>query len=289
MLKLCEEYAGDMFDYTLNMPTVYREELSVCPTQFLSKRMNKNVIECNVLYSHLTQSLFVLFVCPGLIIAWSESAKLSGQQKVYKFCVTDNWIKSHICATNSCRCLVKTFEILPLPYKYTFSLINFIVNSHQTPEIFQLCIVSITVIHRINSSFTDQLTNFHVFRKQCVGLSVCLFVHSFSHTCNSGHINYRLQFIYYNITYNIWTSTYYNITNNTQNLKNNWKCYLSLQIGICVYCCTVHFVDSIIITQPTNALIVCNLFLNHFFKTLSLLLHVSIAYCLSSSGSTYSS
>ena len=46
---------------------------------------------------------------------------------------------------------------------------------------------------------------------------------------------------------------------------------------------------SIIITKPTNALIVCNLFLNHFFKTLSLLLHVSIAYCLSSSGSTYSS
>ena len=27
---------------------------------------------------------------------------------------------------------------------------------------------------------------------------------------------------------------------------------------------------SIIITKPTNALIVCNLFLNHFFKTLSL-------------------
>ena len=45
----------------------------------------------------------------------------------------------------------------------------------------------------------------------------------------------------------------------------------------------------IIITKPTNALIVCNLFLNHFFKTFSLLLHVSIAYCLSSSGSTYSS
>ena len=29
--------------------------------------------------------------------------------------------------------------------------------------------------------------------------------------------------------------------------------------------------------------------LNHFFKTLSLLLHVSLAYRLSSSGSTYSS
>ena len=56
-----------------------------------------------------------------------------------------------------------------------------------------------------------------------------------------------------------------------------------------LYCCTVHLVDSLIITQPTNALIVCHLFLNHFFKTLSLLLHVSIAYRLSSSGSTYSS
>ena len=39
-----------------------------------------------------------------------------------------------------------------------------------------------------------------------------------------------------------------------------------------LYCCTVHLVDSLIITLPTNALIVCHLFLNHFFKTLSLLL-----------------
>ena len=46
---------------------------------------------------------------------------------------------------------------------------------------------------------------------------------------------------------------------------------------------------TLIITQPTNALIVCHLFLNHFFKTLSLLLHDSIAYRLSSSGRTYSS
>ena len=66
-------------------------------------------------------------------------------------------------------------------------------------------------------------------------------------------------------------------------LNANWTSYSYL------YCCTVHLIDSLIITQPTNALIVCNLFLNHFFKTLSLLLHVSIAYRLSSSGSTYSS
>ena len=78
----------------------------------------------------------------------------------------------------------------------------------------------------------------------------------------------------------------------------------------CLYCCTVHFVDSLNITQPTNALIVCHLNakLNpicHLLallggativvvsrlrvKTLSLLLDVSIAYRLSSSGSTYSS
>ena len=30
-----------------------------------------------------------------------------------------------------------------------------------------------------------------------------------------------------------------------------------------LYCCTMHLVDSLIITQPTNAIIVCHLFLNH--------------------------
>jgi len=34
-----------------------------------------------------------------------------------------------------------------------------------------------------------------------------------------------------------------------------------------LYCCTVHLVDSLFITQPTNALIV-SFILNHFFKTL---------------------
>jgi uncharacterized membrane protein len=43
-----------------------------------------------------------------------------------------------------------------------------------------------------------------------------LFVHPFSHACNIGHINYRSQFIYYNATYNIWTSTQYNIVNNNK-------------------------------------------------------------------------
>ena len=37
-----------------------------------------------------------------------------------------------------------------------------------------------------------------------------LFVNPFSHACKIGHVNYRLQFIYYNTTYNIWTSTQYN-------------------------------------------------------------------------------
>ena len=34
-----------------------------------------------------------------------------------------------------------------------------------------------------------------------------LFVHPFRHTYNVGHVNYILQFIYYNTTYNIWTFT----------------------------------------------------------------------------------
>jgi hypothetical protein len=40
-----------------------------------------------------------------------------------------------------------------------------------------------------------------------------LFVHPFTHTCNIGHAIYSLQFIYYNTTYNIWTSIQYNINN----------------------------------------------------------------------------
>jgi len=41
-----------------------------------------------------------------------------------------------------------------------------------------------------------------------------LFVQPLSLTHSSGHVSYRLQFIYYNTTYKIWTSTQYNIINN---------------------------------------------------------------------------
>jgi hypothetical protein len=52
-------------------------------------------------------------------------------------------------------------------------------------------------------------------------LFVCLFfVHPFSHTCNFGHFNYRLQFIYYNTTYNICSSTQYNVINNNTKFKD---------------------------------------------------------------------
>jgi hypothetical protein len=50
--------------------------------------------------------------------------------------------------------------------------------------------------------------------KSCIFINaqfVCLFVCSV--TCNIGHVSYRLQFIYYNTTYNVWTSTQYNIIN----------------------------------------------------------------------------
>ena len=51
----------------------------------------------------------------------------------------------------------------------------------------------------------------HTSGKKAVFLVWCgLFAHSFIHTCNIGHINYRLQFIYYNTAYNIWISTQYN-------------------------------------------------------------------------------
>ena len=36
--------------------------------------------------------------------------------------------------------------------------------------------------------------------------------------------------------------------------------FLRTDVVYYLYCCTVHLVDSLIITQPTNALIVCHLF-----------------------------
>ena len=51
----------------------------------------------------------------------------------------------------------------------------------------------------------------------CIGLVwFGLFVHPLSHTSNIGHVNYRLQSIYYNTTYNIWTAIQYNEINNSK-------------------------------------------------------------------------
>jgi hypothetical protein len=47
-----------------------------------------------------------------------------------------------------------------------------------------------------------------------------LFVHPVSHTCNIGHVNYRLQFIQYSTTYNIQTSTQYNTINSNTKCKD---------------------------------------------------------------------
>jgi hypothetical protein len=58
-----------------------------------------------------------------------------------------------------------------------------------------------------------------------------LFVHPISHTCNVGHINYSLQFTYYNTTYNIWTSTQITI----QNLKANLQVESVTTSSICAF------------------------------------------------------
>jgi len=87
----------------------------------------------------------------------------------------------------------------------------------------------------IQKTGTLMITCYRHFRIQVTLVWFDLFVHSFSHTCNIGHINYRLQFLYYNTTYNIWTSTQYSIINNNTNLKLNWKWNLSLHLEICVF------------------------------------------------------
>jgi len=63
-----------------------------------------------------------------------------------------------------------------------------------------------------------------------------LFVHPLSHTCNIGHVNYRLQFIYYNTTYNIWTSTQYNVINNNTQFKDQLEVeFVTTSRYMCIY------------------------------------------------------
>ena len=58
----------------------------------------------------------------------------------------------------------------------------------------------------------------HSLKIDKISFGLIWFIFSpFSHTCNIGHVNYRLQFIYFNTTYNLWTLTQYNIIN--KNIK----------------------------------------------------------------------
>ena len=65
-----------------------------------------------------------------------------------------------------------------------------------------------------------------------------------------------------------WRSSFFFFWTGHPAVLENWNTIINLFYSnttiCCPYCCTVHLVDSLIITQPTNALIVCHLFLNHF-------------------------
>jgi hypothetical protein len=70
----------------------------------------------------------------------------------------------------------------------------------------------------------------------CIMVRFGLFVHLFSHTCNIGHVNYRLQCIYYNTTYNIRTATQYNVINNNTKFKGHLEVQsATTSIYICVF------------------------------------------------------
>jgi hypothetical protein len=63
-----------------------------------------------------------------------------------------------------------------------------------------------------------------------------LFVHPFSHTCNVGHVNYRLHFIYYNATYNTWISTQYNVINNNTEFEDQLEVeFVTTSRYMCIY------------------------------------------------------
>jgi hypothetical protein len=56
---------------------------------------------------------------------------------------------------------VKKLEILPVPYQYVFSLMNFFVNNQTSKQIRQYTVL----IQGISTIFIDQLPTYLVFRK----------------------------------------------------------------------------------------------------------------------------
>jgi len=63
-----------------------------------------------------------------------------------------------------------------------------------------------------------------------------LFVHPFGYTCKTGHVDYRLQFICYSTTYNIWTSTQYIIINNNTKSKDQLEVdFVTTSRYMCIY------------------------------------------------------
>ena len=97
-----------------------------------------------------------------------------------------------------------SFEVPSIDYA-VFSFVSSSYNLCLVISIFSLRTVSLVTSSRTHTS-VDSLV------WCCL---VYLFIHC--HVCNIGHVNCRLQFIYYNTTYNIWTQ--YNVINNNTKFK----------------------------------------------------------------------
>jgi hypothetical protein len=118
----------------------------------------------HVMHFDLCYILSIYFSCfhslmTYLIIFWgnsSDSKKVFALQK--KIVIIMMGVKSH----NSCRGLFKRLEILPLPCKYIFLLINFITNKQVH---FQTNAVYTVLTQETSTIFIDQLLSPYAFRK----------------------------------------------------------------------------------------------------------------------------
>jgi hypothetical protein len=80
-------------------------------------------------------------------------------------------------------------------------------------------------LYRVINNQSFPLFTEYSFFEMCIHGLVWfgLFFHPLIHTCNIGHFNYSLQCTYYNTTYNVWTSTQYNIINNNTVFKSQFE------------------------------------------------------------------
>jgi len=219
-------------------------------------------ISCCVYYRGLSQAHILLTYSLTL---WSRVLleKLTGFQQVKKFHAIYGTRRFSTAITSARHLSLSWVNLIRLPYsdlKFRFNLRTFssptVTRSNHVSSVYGIKSRKAIICKHINT--LKWISNVCVRVRVCVCVCVCesfllqpfnnsnrgsfidiiiiIIIYQFCHTSNIGHGNHNLQFVHYNITYNIWTSAHNTIRKQYQMYNVIWGgsllLYLDIRIGI---------------------------------------------------------